>query len=67
MIDLNNVFPPALAPARNRNIKLSPSERAIVDNILANIEKNKEYTWENAINALALVMLQYNKSIKSFR
>ncbi|GEM_PF-4171531 len=67
MPDLNDVFPPALAPARNRNIKLSPSERVIVDNILANIEKNKEYTWEKAIDALAPVMLQYNNPADSVK
>lgn len=62
MPDLNDVFPPALAPARNRNIKLPPSERMIVDDILANIEENKEYTWENAIDALKRVMLRYSNS-----
>lgn len=34
MVNLNEVFPPALAPVRNRNIELSASDKVIIWTIL---------------------------------
>lgn len=64
MINLNDVFPPALVPARNRNIKLSPSERQVVDTILLSIDNNSEdenkAVWKDYVSDLVPVLKMYN-------
>lgn len=64
-MNLNEVFPPAVAPARNRNNKLSTSERAVVDNILIKIENDSAYTWKDAIKDVSPIMRKYNNPIGS--
>lgn len=61
MVNLNEVFPPALAPARNRNIELSVSDKAVITQIIYNIDsKKKNYKWTDAINDLSPILKKYN-------
>ena len=60
MVNLNEVFPPALAPVRNRNINLSPEEIATIMRVQINMEGKTEYTWKDAIYDLSHVMKTYN-------
>ena len=60
MVNLNEVFPPALAPVRNRNIELSVSDKVIIGKIINSIDGDKSYTWKKAIGDLSPVMKTYN-------
>ena len=60
MVNLNEVFPPALAPVRNRNINLSPEEIATIMRVQINMERKTEYTWKDAIYDLSHVIKTYN-------